>query len=144
MCFTLLSVKVYFINLVLVIQVLNACNLSNKLRIMKLSQLKNPGYCSLNSLDKKAFNSCFRNWTEMHVSLIDLRFEMNVTEIIGFKSARYFLIRHVSKSSLPESGKQKITGFPWVLMQEVDICLSNLCLKERPEIKRHLTKLISS
>ena len=48
----------------------------------------------------------------MHVSLIDLRFELNVTEIIGFKSARYFLIRHASKSSLPESGKQKITGFP--------------------------------
>lgn len=97
MCFTLLSVKVYFINLVLVIQVSNACNLFNKLRIMKLSQLKNPGYCSLNSLDKKAFNSCFRNWTEMHVSLIDLRFELNVTEIIGFKSARYFLIRHASR-----------------------------------------------
>ena len=48
----------------------------------------------------------------MHVSLIDLRFELNVTEIIGFKSARYFLIRHPGKSFLPESGKQKITGFP--------------------------------
>ena len=48
----------------------------------------------------------------MHVSLIDLRFELNVTEIIGFKSARYFLIRHASKSSLPESGKQKISDFP--------------------------------